>query len=306
MSIRIPAAAETAGFGRLAATLLTLWGLGTLGWWVLAFPPLVDAPPAWLTRLQEVCFGTDAAGAPALYGWGALIAGPLGLLASMLTGWARELRSGVRALWRGWLGRALLGVLVVALAGESGWVLWRARTLASGESWPAASPVTELPPDYPRLDRPLPGFRLVDQHGQLRTPESFRGRPALLTFAYGHCTTVCPVTIASVLSALNDARALEPAGIIVTLDAWRDTPGTLDSLAQKWGLPPSAVVLSGRPAEVVGVLDALQVVWARNERTGDIDHVALVYVLDPRGRIAYALSNPPPQWLAEALSRAVR
>src|SRR5689334_18467905 len=55
----------------LTLLLLVAWAIATLTWWVLAFPPLVDTPPAWLARLQQVCFGTDASGSPALYGWGA-------------------------------------------------------------------------------------------------------------------------------------------------------------------------------------------------------------------------------------------
>jgi len=42
--------------------------------------------PAWVSSVQAVCFGTGADGVPAPYGWGALVAGPLGMLAILLEG----------------------------------------------------------------------------------------------------------------------------------------------------------------------------------------------------------------------------
>ncbi len=289
----------------VTAALLSLWAAGTLIWWGLAFPPWVQAPAPWLVRVQQICFGTDQAGQPSAFGWGALVAGPLGLLLTLLVGWGAELRLGLGRLARRTAGRVMLAALMLALGTQAVWVGIRvARNTFPAEAVPVSGLEEPLPPDYPRLDRPLPDFRLVDPAGVVRTPRSYRGRLVLLTFAYGHCTTICPLTLSTVRNAAKDLAAFNPAVVVITLDAWRDTPSTLQGLMTQWALPPSAAVLSGHPVAVGRTLDAFNMVSQRNEKTGDIDHVALVYVIDPRGRIAYALASPTAAWVVEAARRA--
>ncbi len=305
LQVELMSAASQRSTVPLTATLLLLWAAGTLIWWGLAFPPWVQAPAPWLVRVQQICFGTDQAGQPSAFGWGALVAGPLGLLLSMLTGWSAELHQGLRRLARSGAGRAMLAALVLVLGTQAVWVGIRvAGSTLPADAGAVSGPEEPLPPDYPRLDRPVPDFRLVDAAGVVRTPRSYRGRLVLLTFAYGHCTTVCPLTLSTVRNAADYLAALNPAIVVITLDAWRDTPSTLQSLMTRWALPPSASVLSGHPATVGRALDAFNVVSQRNEKTGDIDHVALVYVIDPQGRIAYALASPTAAWVVEAARRA--
>jgi cytochrome oxidase Cu insertion factor (SCO1/SenC/PrrC family) len=43
--------------------------------------------------------------------------------------------------------------------------------------------------------------------------------------------------------------------------------------------------------------------FTRDERTGDIAHPGLVFLVDADGRLAYTFSNPSPAWLREALRR---
>jgi cytochrome oxidase Cu insertion factor (SCO1/SenC/PrrC family) len=86
---------------------------------------------------------------------------------------------------------------------------------------------------------------------------------------------------------------LDPAVVVVTLDPWRDTPSRLPHLAEQWGLGSDAFVLSGAVEDVERVLDAWNVARERDLRTGDISHPALVYVVDRKGRIAYAANGDP-------------
>ena len=50
-------------------------------------------------------------------------------------------------------------------------------------------------------------------------------------------------------------------------------------------------VLSGVPDSVERVLNAWRVPRARNERTGDLSHPSVVYVIGADGRIAYVVSG---------------
>jgi protein SCO1/2 len=138
-------------------------------------------------------------------------------------------------------------------------------------------------------------MELIDQAGRNVTLEMFRGRPVLVTFAYAHCETVCPAVVADVLTVAARVPDARPAVVIVTLDPWRDTPSRLPAIAAAWrahfDLRGDVRVLSGTPDIVERVLNAWRIPRVRNERTGDISHPSLVYVIGGDGRIAYVVTG---------------
>lgn len=283
--------------------LSVLWLAATLVWWSLAFPP-TSRPPPWLVSVQAVCFGTGADGLPAPYGWGALIAAPLGMLTVLVVGWGGELRRVWRILGSAWSGRVALAVAAALLLGQTGRVV-RRITAADGVAFSAATRMEEpMPEGYARLDQPMPAFALTDATGRTVRLADWSGRVMLLTFAFGHCETVCPVLTRRVASVVRQAPVPRLGGAVMTVDPWRDTPSALPGILKRWALPAPLTLLSGAPARMNSVLNALQVGRKRDGRTGDIDHVMLVYVVDPAGRLAYALHNPSPEWMAEAARRA--
>ncbi len=146
-----------------------------------------------------------------------------------------------------------------------------------------------------------PALALTDQTGREVTLESSRGRPVIVAFAFAHCETVCPLVVADVMTARRRLGPEAPPALIVTLDPWRDTPSRLASIARQWGLDADAHVLSGAPDEVERTLNRWRVPRVRNEKTGDISHPSIVYVIGANGRIAYVVSGN-----ADAISAAVR
>ena len=132
---------------------------------------------------------------------------------------------------------------------------------------------------------------LTDQFGG-RTPLAGLNRErVLVTFAFGHCGTVCPTLVHDLLAARGRRRHLTLPLVIVTLDPWRDTPERLPALAAQWGLAASDRILSGTVGEVEQSLDALGIARRRNEITGDIDHVGTVLLLDERGHIVWRVDG---------------
>jgi protein SCO1/2 len=132
-----------------------------------------------------------------------------------------------------------------------------------------------------------------------RPPSSWwisRASPPRSTYA--HCATVCPAIVRDVIEAQRRLTDRPPAVLIVTLDPWRDTPARLPAIAAAWGLTDGARVLSGEPDRVERALNAWRIPRVRNERTGDLSHPSLVYVIDSRGRIAYALTGHADQIVA--------
>ena len=214
---------------RFALWGLVAWLVITVAWWALAFVQLPD-PPVWLAQTREVCFGTLPNGLPDTWGWGSLIVSPLAVLAILLGVWGSDLRAALDRLTDTKAG--MLAVIVMAAVPLLGvhWVVMRvveARAVDAALDAPIDS--DPLSADYPRGSEPAPELGLVDQTGSIVTTESLRGQPVLVTFAYGHCKTICPVVVNIVREAaleLDDVPV-----VVVSLDPWRDTPSSLPTLA---------------------------------------------------------------------------
>lgn len=271
----------------------------TAGWWALALWPVEAAAPQWFLRTREVCFGATATGLPNAGGWLLLIGQPAGMLVVLGAVWPAELRAALAGLTRGLAGQLVTGA--VAAAVTIGLVSVGVRVVRAGTEPfdPGSAPPTG--DALTRLNDAAPAMSLIDQHGQTVGLDAFRGRPAIVGFAYAHCDTVCPLVVAEVLEAQASVADLRPVVLIVTLDPWRDTPSRLPAMAAAWRLTPDAHVLSGPPDQVERTLNAWRIPRARNERTGDLSHPTIVYVLGADGRITFAV---PAQ--AEAIAAAIR
>lgn len=263
----------------------------TVAWWALALWPTADAP-AWLVLTQQICFGIAATGLPDAGGWLALTGQPLGMLLVLLFGWGRDVRAGLRAAMDRVSGQLVVGASVALLTAGLFGVVVRVRV---ADARPFATSSTEaVAGQLNRLNDAAKPLALVDQSGRTVTLEQFRGQPVLVTFAYAHCETVCPVLVNEVLGARDAITTRPPVVLIVTLDPWRDTPSRLASIAEHWGATGDVHVLSGIPDSVERVLNAWRVPRARNQRTGDVSHPSVVYVIGPDGRIAYVVSGSQP------------
>jgi cytochrome oxidase Cu insertion factor (SCO1/SenC/PrrC family) len=186
---------------------------------------------------------------------------------------------------------------------EAGMSSGIAPSTAAGEPSPSQGP---LPEAYARTALPAPDFTLVDQHGAEVTLSKL-DRPVVLSFAFAHCRTMCPLLIRTLQewSKRDDAaRARGAELLVVTLDPEHDTPETLPELAKAWSFGPRRRVLSGKVDSVLAVLEAYKVPRVKDATTGEITHPGLVYVVDTEGKIAYTLNNPSVQWLTDAVLRA--
>ena len=133
----------------------------------------------------------------------------------------------------------------------------------------------------------LPTVALVDQHGS-RAPIAVPGAArTLVTFAFGGCEAVCPTAVHDLLSVRDGTGQPDVPIVVVTLDPWRDTPDRLATIARHWGLASKDRVLSGSVAEVEALLDAIGVHRARNEQTGNVDHLTTVLVVSSESRILW-------------------
>lgn len=288
----------------LPALVLVLWLTSTLGWWAFAFMPLPSAPPAWLAAARVACFGPMDSGLPDAAGWVMLVLAPLSLLLALAVLWGAELSASLRALARRRVGQGAFAILALATLVEGVWVAQRVQA-AWAVSVGVPGPLDEaaLPEAYPRRTQAAPSFTLIDQHGERVSLADFQRRPVVVTFVFAHCQTMCPFVVATLKEGARDGAAV----LLVTLDPWRDTPSSLPAIVQRWDLPSSFRVLSSPSvSEVLEVAEAYGVTFKRDEKTGDIVHPGLVFLIDGAGRLAYTFDNPPTAWVREGLERLGR
>lgn len=259
----------------------------TAVWWALALWPLPADAPLWLVRTRAVCFGALRDTLPNGAGWSVLIGEPAAMLAALFVVWREEVAGGLGALARTLAGRLALGGALALVVFALGLATARVASASAGGT-PAANAEAPLPDTYPRLDRPAPPLGLVDQAGDTVSLARFAGRIVIVTFAYAHCQTVCPIVVHEALDAQRRLAALGPELVVVTLDPWRDTPARLPAIARGWGLGAHTHVLSGDTAAVQRVLRDWNAGGARDPATGEVAHPNLAYLVDAAGRLAFA------------------
>lgn len=301
-----PAAPAARPVPRTAAWLLVLWAVAVLVWWGFAFFPAPPGDDSWLAAAQAACFGSLPGGLPAASGWLMLTLAPLLMLVALLTAFQGDLRATWPGLRRSPVWRTLALVLAVLGAAEMGLAGMRVeRGLRIAGTTFGPTLAEPLPADYPRVSVPVPAFTLVDQHGGAFAHTALTGEPTVLSFVFARCATVCPAlerTLAAASATLGDGTRI----VLVTLDPWRDTPGTLAGVVAASPLPAGARFLTGDPAAVGRLLDQLQVARARDLQTGDVSHAPLVMIVDGSGHIAYRFNNPPAEWIVEGVRRLRR
>ena len=130
-------------------------------------------------------------------------------------------------------------------------------------------------------------FSLIDQNGKPFTDADLKGKWQLVFFGYTHCPDVCPTALNDLSLALDQlADKKGQVGIVyISVDPERDTPDVLKSYVESFGGP--IVALTGTPDQVKQAAQDYKVYYAKHPRADggyDMDHSALIYVMDPQGR----------------------
>lgn len=149
---------------------------------------------------------------------------------------------------------------------------------------------------------------LRDQRDAPFRLEVLRGRPTLITFFYGGCTTMCPLIVADVrriVGALPEEVRRETQVVVVTIDPARDTPERLRELATERAMPGDWHLVGGDEGSIRALASTLGMTYRRLP-DGSFAHAALYTVLDGEGRIAHQIESTgqPIEATVEALVRA--
>ncbi len=285
-------------FPAFALSLLLLYKLLLLV--VLMLPVDRTALGQFAEEFKTWCFGYDpATGRMQPMYVAMMLTEPVALAAVLLVVWFRELKH----VWSA--PRVAVPYAAAALAV----VLAGAVTFGTLGSGGARAEAAELPFPAERLRTAYlpPALKLVDHEGRETTLEQHRGRVVILTGIYATCGMTCPMILAQAkraLSALPQASREAVSVLAITLDPERDTPETLAAMARAQGVAaPSFRLLSGEPAHVNAVLDALDIARSRDPESGIISHANLFLLVDRGGRIAFrfSLGERQEQWLIKGL-----
>lgn len=150
-------------------------------------------------------------------------------------------------------------------------------------------------------------FHLVDQNGKPFTDNDLKGKWHLVFFGYTHCPDTCPLTLNELSLAMDKLGARKDrVGIVfISVDPERDTPEVLKSYVESFDAP--IVALTGTADEVKQTAKDYRVYYAKHARSDggyDMDHSAVIYVMDPQGRFTATLTpDTPADAMAERLEK---
>jgi len=155
-----------------------------------------------------------------------------------------------------------------------------------------------------------PDFRLVNQFGQQMALSQFRGKVVVLAFVDSECTTICPLTTASMAEAKQLLGAAGSRVQLLGVDANPQATSVSDVMAYS-----RAHSMVNQWDFLTGSLPQLQAAWrgfhiAVQIQRGMIDHTPALFVIDPQGRertvyltqMNYASITQAAQILAQRVS----
>jgi protein SCO1/2 len=130
-------------------------------------------------------------------------------------------------------------------------------------------------------------FHLIDQDRRSVTEAALQGKWHLVFFGYTHCPDACPTALNEIALALDrlGGKRDRVGVMLVTVDPERDTPDVLKAYLQSFDAP--VLGLTGTPAEVAQIAKEYRVYYAKRPRPDgsyDMDHSAVIYLMDPHGR----------------------
>jgi cytochrome oxidase Cu insertion factor (SCO1/SenC/PrrC family) len=142
-------------------------------------------------------------------------------------------------------------------------------------------------------DQVAPGFVLRDQQGRETSLAQFRGKVVLLTFIDPECTQICPLTTQSMVEALKilgPAAASHVQLLGIDVNPHKTQVADVAAYTRSHELQERWRFLTGSPAQ-------LESVWRNydvyvNAASDDIEHEAIVYLIDGNGNENAVFSTP--------------
>ena len=159
------------------------------------------------------------------------------------------------------------------------------------------------------FDREAPEFTLTDHNGSKVSLSDFKGKLVLLFFGYTHCPDICPVTMStlnSVVNQLGDDKD-EVQVLFITIDPERDDQEALRDYVPYFN--ESFIGLTGTPEEIEKVAKSFSAFYMKEENESAsgylMGHTSSVYLIDPKGMIIlrYPQAKMDPNEIAKDVKK---
>jgi len=144
--------------------------------------------------------------------------------------------------------------------------------------------------------RALPEYELLNEEGELFTPQSFEGQWDLVFFGFTFCPDVCPTTMATLkqaYDALPESDRESVRVVLVTVDPARDTVPVMKTYVEHFDTTFTGV--TGDFLDVHRLATGLSIPFAKVPGGGDnyqVDHSANIAVINPRGHYVGFFKSP--------------
>ena len=187
-----------------------------------------------------------------------------------------------------WLAGGFVGLAVAATVAYT--VMPHGSAAQDSESQTGAGQMTALT-DNQNLDpgatlsAPAPGFTLTNQFGRPVSLSAYRGKVVILAFNDAECTTICPLTTASLVDAKDMLGAAASQVQLIGVDANPKAIQVQDvlSYSQLHGMTYQWQYLTGSLAQLRSVWKAYSVgVTISQNQT---DHEPAIFVINQQGRL---------------------
>lgn len=188
------------------------------------------------------------------------------------------------------------------------------KDIAPQPSHSSSTPVAEVKEGSTTGQALIGGtFQLVDQDGQVRTDQDFRGKYMMVYFGYSFCPDICPAALNNMTAALNQMPSTlrqKVTPIFISVDPERDSPEHLNSYMENFH--DKIVALTGTKEQVEAAVKAYHVYSRPVTPKGTdapylIDHSSIVYLMDRQGHYVTSFNHETePKHIVKILTESIR
>ena len=134
-------------------------------------------------------------------------------------------------------------------------------------------------------------YSLIDMHGNPVDADTNDGKKQIIFFGYTFCPDVCPTTLQTLTSALEEIKNPDEwIGVLVTIDPERDTPEVLKEYVSE-NFHKNITAYTGTNEAIADIASAFQAKYSVTEATKDdefylMQHTAFIYFLNKDGSLS--------------------
>ncbi len=158
-------------------------------------------------------------------------------------------------------------------------------------------------------ERALGGdFTLTSHLNKPYSSIASRGKIIVLFFGFTHCPDVCPNTLSTVQTALNQMgdQAIQVQPLFISVDPKRDTPEVLKKYMEYFG--NNFIGLTGKIEEIDKVVKQFHGFYSYEGNTSagayTVDHTSNLYVINQQGTVTNIIPyGLPPQAITAAVKK---